>query len=366
MIRPFGARTSASVFLAATLAAACGSDGFRVEGASSDGLVFVRLADGVKDLARARLSDGVVEALRPTPEREEDWPYWSDAAGRLLVQARPRGGTGAYDLLVIDPATGRERPLAADSARGEQWPMWSPDGASVVFAFLGKEPPSGIGLASVASGEVRVLAPSGEKSWFFRPHFAPDGRRIVAQKRWGHTPGSSLWLVGVLGDARPLLDDRATFYQKAWFTRDGRSIVYSARPAAGGTRDVYLIDSDGAAPPRILVEDAEADDHSAVPSPTRDEVVFVSSEDGRVDVWLQDLAGGPARNLTRSGAYDEYAPQFSPDGERIVLTVGPARRLPPASGDEVPLPGAHVVVIDREGRRLFETPGFMADWMPPF
>lgn len=366
MIRSPGAWIGAAVLAVAALSAACGRGGFRVEGASSDGLVFVRLEDGVKDLARARLADGVVEALRPTPEREEDWPYWSDAAGLLLVQARPRGGSGPYDLVVIDPGTGRERPLAADPARDEQWPMWSPDGASVVFAFLGREPPSGIGLVRVASGEARVLAPSGPKSWFFRPHFAPDGRRIVAQKRWGDTPGSSLWLVGVEGNARPLLDDRATFYQKPWFTRDGRRIVYSARPAAGGTRDVYVVDAEGATPPRAVVEDADADDHSAYPSPTRDEVVFVSSFEGRVDVWLQDLAGGPARNLTRSEAHDEYAPQFSPDGERIVLTAGPARRLPPGSGDEVPLDGAYVVVIDREGRRLFETPGFMADWMPPF
>lgn len=336
-----------------------------MQGPSSDGLVFVRLVGGVKDLARARLRDGAVEALAATPAREEDWPYWSDAAGLLLLQVRPAGATTGYDLVLREPS-GAERPLAADPERDEQWPMWSPDGRTVVFAFLGRAPESGIGLADVATGALRIAGTSGAANWFFRPHFAPDGRRIVAQRRRGDTPGSGLWLLEDLRPPRAFLDDRTIFYQKPWFTRDGREIVYSARPVAGGLRDVYGAKADGSQPPRVVAGAADADDHSGIPSPTRDEIAFVSSRDGSMDIFLADLSGGPARNLTATKDRDEYAPQFSPDGERIVYSSEPRRARTPGAGDDLVLEASRITVVDREGRTLFETAGFMPDWMPPF
>lgn len=358
---------SAAAGLAALGSLACSpSEGFRVEGSSSDGLVFVRLVDGRKDLARARLRDGAVEALTRTPDRDEDWPYWSDAAGLLLLQVRAAGAGQRYDLVLRAPSGGAERPLAADPQRDEQWPMWSPDGTQVVFAFLGGNPVSGIGVADAKSGALRIAGSSGAEDWFFRPHFAPDGRRIVAQRRRGPGSGADLWLLGLGHPPRAFLDDPAIFYQKPWFTRDGREIVYSARPRAGGQRDVFAAGADGAASPRLVAGTPEADDHSAIPSPTRDEIAFVSSRDGSMDIFLAPLSGGPARNLTRTPDRDEYAPQFSPDGERLVFSAEPARPRPPGAGDDLVLEASRLVVVDREGRPLFETPGLMPDWMPPF
>ena len=335
-----------------------------MEGSSSDGLVFVRLENGVKDLARARLRDGAVEPLGATPDREEDWPYWSDAAGLLLVQVRSVGSKAGYDLVLRAPGGGAERPLAAAPSRDEQWPMWSPDGRSVVFAFIGQEPASGIAVVDVATGAERLAGTSGPANWFFRPHFAPDGRRIVAQRRRGSSPGSGLWLLEAGTTPRLLLDDLTVFYQKPWFTRDGTGVLYSARPVSGGLRDVYLVAADGSGAPRLVAGSPDADDHSGIPSPTRDEIAFVSSRDGSMDVFLADLSGGPAVNLTATPDLDEYAPQFSPDGERIVFSAEPKRERPAGAGDDLVLPAAHVVVVSREGERLFEAPGFMPDWMP--
>lgn len=338
----------------------------RVTGEASDGLVFVRFERGVKDLARARLRDGAAAPLHPTPDREEDWPYWSQAAGKLLVQVKPAGRETLSELVLWDPATNAERPLAPAPDRDEQWPMWSPNGREVVFAFLGRSPASGIGVVDVATGVVRLAAAAGLRDWFFRPHFAPDGVHIVAQRRWADASGSSLWLLQADHPPRPLRGDRPNFYQKPWFTRDGGEIVYTARPVAGGLRKIYAIDAEGRGEPRLVMNLPGADNHSAMPSPARDEIAFVSNRDGSMDVFLADLSGGEPRNLTHTRDIDEYAPHWSPDGEKLVVTAEPARPRPPGAGDDIDLAKAKIIVLDREGKRLFETSGFMPDWMPPW
>ena len=107
----------------------------------------------------------------------------------------------------------------------------------------------------------------------------------------------------------------------------------------------------------------DADDHSAWQSPARDEIVFVSDRDGSMDLFLADLAGEKLRNLTSSPDRDEYAPHWSPDGERIAAIVVP--RGAPMTASESTLGVTHVLAIDRSGRTLLETPGAMPDWMPP-
>jgi dipeptidyl aminopeptidase/acylaminoacyl peptidase len=336
----------------------------RVTGSSADGLVFVRLVHGVKDIARARIRDGAVAPLLETPDREEDWPYWSDAAGRLLLQVKPLPKDARSDLVLWNPADGSEHPLAASVERNEQWAMWSKDGRAVVYAFGGKSPASGIGVIDVGSGLVRLAATAGARDFFFRPHFAPDGLSIAAQRRWADSPGSSLWLLQVDSPPRAFRDDRNSFYQKQWFTRDGGSIVYTMKPTAGGLREIYLSAATPDSTPRALAPDAAADDHSAIPSPVRDEVAFVSNRAGSMDIFLVDLSGGEPRNLTQTPDIDEYAPHWSPDGTRIVATAEPAHPRPPGAGDDLDLEQATVLVIDREGKKLLETPGFMPDWMP--
>jgi len=141
--------------------------------------------------------------------------------------------------------------------------------------------------------------------------------------------------------------------------RDGAWIVYTGRATASGPGDVILTRPDGSAS-RPLAADPTANEEAARPSPTRDEVAFISNRDGSPDLFVMDLAGGTARNLTRSPDREESAPRWSPNGDRIVIQVQP---YAPGRHD---LPGDRVVVVDREGRSLLDTDGRMADWMPPW
>jgi Tol biopolymer transport system component len=109
-----------------------------------------------------------------------------------------------------------------------------------------------------------------------------------------------------------------------------------------------------------------ADEHSAWPSPTRDEIALLSDQDGSSDVFLVDSSGARLRNLGRTPDWNELAPHWSPDGERVVVTAVPKDVAGLGSMNPAALAQARVVVLDRNGKVLLETPGAMADWMPPW
>jgi len=327
----------------------------------------VRRVDGSQELARARLADGAVRPVTATAERMEAWPQWSDAASRVAFEAAaPEAGARA-DLVLWDPESGRESPVAATHARDERWPAWAPGAAALAFAFRGGEPASGVALLDVATGAASLAAAGGEQDFYLRPAFAPDGRVLVAQRRGPDGRGSHLWLLASGAPPRALTSEPASFDWKPGFTRAGDRIVFSRRPIAGGPAFAARIDAAGGEVQAIPLALAPgADVHSARPSPTRDELAFVAERDGRAEVFLADLSGAGVRALTRGSERQAFAPRWSPDGELLVVTATPPGAPTPRLADPEGLEQASVVVLDRAGRVLFETPGMMADWMPPW
>lgn len=340
------------------------SEGQTVSGSAGDGLVFVRVVEGSGDLMRARLSDGAERTLLGTPAREESWPYWSDAARRLVFET---GGTGEgqlHDLVVWDPDSGDEMPLVETPARGEGWAAWAPSAPRVAYAFRGRPGPAGLAVKDLETGVTKVLARSKNAEFFFRPHFAPGGRRMVTQRRGSRGSGSHLWIVAPGARPRPLTRDPAWFDLKGGFTRDGGHVVYSRRPADGGAHEIAIVAADGAGLRRLALPGEEQ--HSGQPSPTRDELAFVAERNGSLDLFVAELSGEGARALTDTPERNEFAPRWSPDGERLVVTVSPAEHGQPRLVNREGLETTRVVVLDREGRTLLETPGMMPDWMPPW
>jgi Tol biopolymer transport system component len=327
----------------------------------------VRLEGGSQDLWQVRLSDRVERALSRTPEREESWPYWSEAAVRLVFEGAERRGDriSPSDLWLLDPATGSERRLARTPRRSERWPAWSPGGGRVAFAFWGGRPVNGIALADPQSGALELVAGGAAGDSFLRPAFAPDGARLVAQRRAaGAGADSDLWLLAPGRAPEPLVRDPRWFDWKPQFSRDGASVYFSRRPVGGGPADVASVAVDGGDLRSVVA--GPADEHSAAPSPVRDEIAFVSDRGGASAVFLAGLGGEGARALARAPGWNGFAPRWSPDGERIAIVATPAVAGAPRLGDPESLAQTRLRVVDREGRLLLDTPGFMADWMSPW
>jgi hypothetical protein len=63
---------------------------------------------------------------------------------------------------------------------------------------------------------------------------------------------------------------------------------------------------------------------------------------------------------------NEFAPRWSPDGERLVVIVNDASAGAPRLDDPESLAAIRLRALDRDGRVLFEAPGYNPDWMPPW
>lgn len=330
---------------------------------SSAGLVLVRRTGDSTELVQLRLADGAERALTATPAREERWPYWSDAAGRLLFQARLPGEP--HDLYLLDPESGEESALVQTPQRDEHWPQWSPRGERVVYAFRGGEPEAGVAWVRPAQGDAELLAEAGLRDFFLRPEFAPDGERVVAQRRGADGRGSWLWLLAAGRPPLRLTRDPVWYDSKAQPTRDGARFVYSRRRRGRGPYQVASVDSAGR-DLRVLAGGDGRDAHSATPSPRRDEIAYVALQDGSYELFLAGLDGAQPRALSRTPDRHELAPRWSPDGELIAVTTAPRSAGMPRLADPEGLAQAGVAVFDRSGRERFGAPGFMPDWMPPW
>jgi Tol biopolymer transport system component len=350
--------------LAMSFGAACQEAPSGAGLSASDGLVFIRVVDGSTEVMRVRISDGAVRAVTSTADHEERWPYWSGAARRVVFQRTDPNDRRQSDLVLWDPETERETKSPPTPDREERWPSWSPDGWSLVYAFRGGRPKSGVALIDLRERKTTLIARSDRHGFFLRPNFSPDGRLFVAQRRIPENRGSNLWILSATAPPRRLTIEPDWFDMKAWFTRDGSRIIYTRRPVTGGTSDVVSIAVGGG--DRRTIAGSEADEHSARPSPTRDEITLVSDRDGSSDVFLADLDDSSLRNLWPNAGHNELAPRWSPDGERIVATSFPESAGDFGSLSDSAREQAHIVVLDRAGNMRLDTPGLMADWMPPW
>jgi Tol biopolymer transport system component len=338
----------------------CSPEGSR-RASASDGLVLVQIIAGSAELVRVRVEDGATHRMTDTPKREESWPYWSSVAQRLVFQVRRAAGEA--DLVIWSEEHG-ERPLGATPGREERWPTWAPRSAKLAYAFRGGDLPAGVAIGDLTSGSQDVIARTGDADAFLRPSWAPSGDRLVAQRRLASGAGSRLWLLSPGALPKLLSDDPSWFEFKPHFTRDARHIVFSRRRVGGGTGQIARLSLDGSERVR-LAGVAGANDHSARPSPSRDEIAFVSTRSGRPQIHLTDLDGETTRQLAEiAGA--AFAPRWSPDGDRIAMTVAPPGTAEPRLADQTSLASSRVVVIDRAGVVLLDVPGVMPDWMPPW
>ncbi len=325
--------------------------------------MLVRILDGSNEIVRVRLSDAAAQALTTTPEIEETWPFWSAPAGRLAFLVSTGGGR--HDLMLWDPDRGAATRLARTPQRDEQWHVWSPTRSEIAFAFRGGKPPAGIALADLATGTRRVIAAASWSDFFLRPSFSPNGDWLVSQRRDPNGRGSNLWRIQAGSPPQPLTQDPKWFDAKPAYTNDGREILFLRRPAAGGPRDILGIAPTGGAT-RTLASTPGSDERSVLPSPQRDEIAVISDRDGRSALYLAPLAGGEPRELSSDPTRNYFSPRWSPDGERVAAISTRRSDGEPRLAEPECLAETRVVVFDREGRLLFDAPGFMPDWMPPW
>lgn len=173
-------------------------------------------------------------------------------------------------------------------------PVFSPDGASVVYAHGVDE---GTDLYSVpSSGGVPRRLSVGRGSDNVSPSFSPDGRRIVFMSgRAGHPEIYTMDADGTNPDLLTPLDVGESAYRASpdW-SPDGRQVAFQSRIAGTFQLMTVSLRDRGL---KQLTSDGSNEDPSWAPDGRH--LVFVSTRGGTRQLWVLDVESGRTRQLTR-------------------------------------------------------------------
>ena len=205
----------------------------------------------------------------------EEYPALSPDGARLLF-SRDLGGI--RQLFLVNIADGSERRVTRDSSDAIQ-PVWTPGGDAVVF--------------------VRARKPN---------------TRLQPGDVFGEFSGGDIWrLTLASGAATRLVEEAAT----PSVAPDGRLAFDAAR---GGTRRIWVADSEGRNAQELSVDSSEAVAHSAPRwSPDGRWIVFQRHEHTRFDIGVIDVASHRTSQVTND-AYADLQPAWDPSGRAIWFT----------------------------------------------
>ncbi len=177
---------------------------------------------------------------------------------------------------------------------------------------------------------VRQLTFGGQNA---EAYFSFDGRRLVFQATPLDEGCDQIYTIPIEGGEPRLVSTGTGRTTCSYYYPSGRQILYSsthhydaACPAPPDyslgyvwpiypSFDVFVVDSAGGEPRQLTHEFGY--DAEATFSPAGDRVVFTSLRDGDLDLYTMRPDGSDVRRLTHDAGYDGGA-FFSPDGARIV------------------------------------------------
>ncbi len=201
--------------------------------------------------------------------------------------------------------------LLGEAAGLPATPALSPDGSRLAWS----QPVEGQSRIFVGGSDASNPVRLSTGTWDTGPVWSPDGRWIAYA---GESPEFDLWVVSVDGgEPRQLTSGPARDQPTGWLP-DASGIVFR-RLGAGEARTLVAPLEGGAARP--LVAPLGGNQFVAL-SPDGTRAAIELGRGSNSTIWLQDMAGGPARQLTTEG-FEEGSPlrsSWSPDGRFLVFT----------------------------------------------
>ncbi len=290
------------------------------------------------------------------------------AGSGLIAAARFCDANGGNPQIVtVSPRDGATRVLTTGNA--DTIPDLSPDGRTVVFERCV------LGLDCDQAGKINVwkMRSDGSRAQpltscdgtkclgAFDPAFSPDGKYIayVEDRLTGDVNFNGVFIMDSNGRQSRRVTSTgpdALPDSQPQFSPDGRRLVFS-RELADGTNQLMTVRLDGTGL-RPLLSGVDGSAPSWSPDGKRIAFTLVThtAESRVLDIATVRPDGAGLRPLTRNGSDSaSFAPEYSPDGTRIVFSQGSAN-------------GCHLVTIRPSGDDRRDVPGqgclIDASWGP--
>ena len=178
-------------------------------------------------------------------------------------------------LWLVDLTRGSVSPFSSGPGRNDS-PLWSPDGARVVFA-ADRDGPQNLYEKQVGSAEPE------------RPLYRSD---VLFKAPWGWSPDRKWIVISQL--------DQDT------------------------SENIWLVPENGEGEPRLLLRGPNRD-RGGAPSPDGRWILYLSDETGRLEVYVQPFAGaGPRQQVSQQGASTAW---WTRDGRQLLFADGDWRTI---------------------------------------
>lgn len=226
------------------------------------------------------------------------------------------------DIWIVDASTGAKRQLTGESVGDAAQPQWSPSGARI--AYWSRRKGGQRDLWTIAATGGTPLAVTDDVDFDWNPVWSPDGKYLYfSSDRGGQM---NLWRVpieeqtGRVTGPPESLTTPSPYAEHLSFSRDGRRAVYVSQISSKHILKAEF-NPDTAALTTAPVAVTEGSKHTAQPNLSPDGQFFVYSTQGdkQEDLFIIDKDGAnPPRQLTDDHFKDRH-PRWSPDGNRIVF-----------------------------------------------
>jgi len=219
-------------------------------------------------------------------------------------------GTRDWDIWIMDEDGSHQRLLTIDE-HSNRGPAVSPDGRIIFFDTWRKG--SGIWRMSIDGGEAKQLTVGYDRY----PLCSPDGKWVFYES--GVSGRNEIWKVGAEGGAASRWPGKLS--DTPAISPDGKWIAGYYRDLPTSPRVLNVVPFEGGEPEKTFV--LPSGGYGRIRwAPDGQALTYSLIQDGVSNIWLQPLAGGPARQLTRFEADVIRDFDWTP-GNLLILARGP-------------------------------------------
>lgn len=209
------------------------------------------------------------------------------------------------------------------------FPNWSPDGRSIAYTSY-RTGVQDILISNIYAGTLEAPTRAAGPNWL--PVFSPDGTRIAfVSSRDGN---SEIYVANRDGsDQRRLTNNPAIDSTPTW-SPTGTQIAFTSERT--GTPQVYVMNVDGSGLRRVSFE-SYADRATWSPAPYN-EIAFAARTGPGYDIKILNIGTGETRQITFGEGTNE-SPAWSPNGRHLAFMSTRQGR-------------SQIFTVDRDGRNL--------------